>query len=267
MEHTDYVLNEDALSYMEKHGLSRSRFRRLKHISGKTFNNKDELNDFFHIIGIKKEKEVRIVTEGLLIASILSHGINEDIIIVSDDAGQFNVLLHALCWIHAERRLNEIIPINDYQREIIVGIRKEVWNLYSGLKEYKISPSFTKKIVLYLEFDRIFKTITEFEVVNKALQSIYENKKGLLMVLDRPEIPLNNNTSENDVRIIVRKRRVHGGTRSEDGRMCRDTFMSLKKTCLKMGISFQEYLYDRITGANIIPSLHEILKEKSLEGT
>jgi hypothetical protein len=25
--------------------------------------------------------------------------------IVSDDAGQFNVLLHALCWIHAERVL------------------------------------------------------------------------------------------------------------------------------------------------------------------
>jgi len=27
---------------------------------------------------------------------------------MSDDAGQFNILLHALCWIHAKRTINKL---------------------------------------------------------------------------------------------------------------------------------------------------------------
>ena len=38
------------------------------------------------------------------------------------------------------------------------------------------------------------------------------------MVLDRPEIPLHTNGSENDVRCQVTKRKVSGGTRSDMGR-------------------------------------------------
>ena len=47
----------------------------------------------------------QIATEGALLGAALSHGINPRLCIVSDDAGQFNVLCHALCWIHAERVL------------------------------------------------------------------------------------------------------------------------------------------------------------------
>jgi hypothetical protein len=38
----------------------------------------------------------QIATEGALIGSIIEHGISKHLVIVSDDAGQFNVLLHAL---------------------------------------------------------------------------------------------------------------------------------------------------------------------------
>jgi len=58
------------------------------------------------------------------------------------------------------------------------------------------------------------------------------------MVLDRPEIPLNTDGSENDVRCQVTRRKVGGGTRSDAGRDCRDSFLTLAKTCFKLGISF-----------------------------
>ena len=58
------------------------------------------------------------------------------------------------------------------------------------------------------------------------------------MVLDRPEIPLHTNGSENDVRCQVTKRKVSGGTRSDMGRDCRDAFLGLNKTCAKLGIAF-----------------------------
>ena len=87
------------------------------------------------------------------------------------------------------------------------------------------------------------------------------------MVLERPEIPLSNQISENDIRIFVQKRKVHGGTRSELGRKCRDTFISLKKTCRKLGISFNEYLLDRLSGTNKIPLLSDIIRQQILEDT
>ena len=92
---------------------------------------------------------------------------------------------------------------------------------------------------------------------NKKIQKI---KKGLLLVLERPEIPLHNNISENDIRFLAQKRKVHGGTRGGNGQKSRDTFLSLMKTCRKLGISFYDYLYDRISNKNEILPLHSIMQ-------
>ena len=86
----------------------------------------------------------------------------------------------------------------------------------------------------------------------------------LLLVLDRPEIPLHNNLSENDIREYVKKRKISGSTRSEAGRQCRDTFTSLKKTCKKLGVRFWDYLNDRVSGKNAIASLPILMREKAL---
>jgi hypothetical protein len=65
-------------------------------------------------------------------------------------------------------------------------------------------------------------------------------------VLNRPEIPLHTNGSENDVRCHVTRRKVSGGTRSDVGRDCRDTFLGLAKTCAKLRIAFWDYLGSRL---------------------
>ena len=83
-----------------------------------------------------------------------------------------------------------------------------------------------------------------------------------MYALDRPEIPLNNNISENDIRAIVQKRKVHGGTRGAKGILAHDTFMSLKKTAGKLGVSFYEYLFDRIASINDIPLFNEIIAKQ-----
>ena len=80
----------------------------------------------------------------------------------------------------------------------------------------------------------------------------HKNKSELLLVLDRPDIPLHNNGAENAIREYVKKRKISSSTRSELGRRCRDTFTSLKKTCRKLGISFWQYLKDRIEKTGFI---------------
>jgi len=50
-----------------------------------------------------------MATEGALLGSVLARGLSRELVIVSDGAGQFAILLHALCWVHAERLIRKLI--------------------------------------------------------------------------------------------------------------------------------------------------------------
>jgi hypothetical protein len=47
--------------------------------------------------------------------------------------------------------------------------------------------------------------------------------------------------AENDIREYVTRRKISGGTRHDHGRMARDPFTGLKKTCRKLALSFWQY--------------------------
>ena len=91
----------------------------------------------------------------------------------------------------------------------------------------------------------------------------HQKKSELLRVLERPDTPLHNNSSETAARAEVTKRKVSGGTRSDEGRDARNTFLSLKLTCFKLGINFITFLRDRVSGLNEIPKLAEIIRQRS----
>ena len=104
-------------------------------------------------------------------------------------------------------------------------------------------------------------------LLDDVLGRIYKNKKELLLVLDRPEIPIHNNLSESDIREYVKRRKVSGGTRSEIGKRSRDTFTSLKKTARKLGVSFWKYLNDRNSNTEDIPKLGSLIRKTALDST
>lgn len=172
--------------------------------------------------------------------------------------------MHALCWIHAERSINKITPVSDKGKEDLDKVREKLWGLYKDLKAYKVNPDPSEAKRLDQLFDEIFTSKTHSASLNNALKRIHNNKSELLLVLRHPEIPLHNNLSENDIREYVKKRKISGGTRSEAGRRSRDTFTSLKKTCRKHGISFWEYLYDRLKRIGSIPNLADLIVGRSL---
>ena len=263
---TDYVLNEAAFDYMKAHNISRAHIELLSGC-GKTVLETYELwNTALESLGINREMHVRIITEAALLGSILEHGaVNPDLVILSDDAGQFNVLLHALCWIHAERSILKLIAVNDEQREALEAARLRLWDFYRCLKVYKQSPEKKMKQELEQRFDTIFTMTTCYAALNDALKRIHRNRQELLLVLDRPEIPLHNNSSERDIRDMVKKRNISGSTRSELGRLCRDTFASLKKTCRKLGVAFWDYLGDRLGAHNLIPRLPDLMRQRVIE--
>ena len=94
------------------------------------------------------------------------------------------------------------------------------------------------------------------------MNAIHQKKFDLLLVLENPEVPLHNNLSENDIRQFAKLRKISGSSRSELGRRCRDTFLSLKTTYRKLAISFREFLQDRKNGLNQFPPLGDIIQQR-----
>lgn len=145
-------------------------------------------------------------------------------------------------------------------------VQDQIWSLYQDLKSYKnltFDQQQQQKALLEASFDQIFTQNSCFETLNQLLRRLKRRKAELLKVLDRPELPLHNNASEQDIRELVTKRKISGSTRSDEGRRCRDTFASLKKTCRKLGVSFWEYLTDRVSGQKLIPTLGKIIAQKA----
>lgn len=263
--HLDYVLDEDALAYMTAQKLPKSILSLLTALGEITVSDDAAWQQALARWGITQALHVRIVTEGALVGSVLHHGIHPELVIVSDDAGQFNVLLHALCWIHAERTLAKLVGFNEEQARALDNKRTQIWDYYRDLKAYKIAPTAEAQCSLEARFDVIFSERTCFATLNCALERLANNKAELLLVLQRPDVPLHNNPSESDIREYVTRRKRSGSTRSDLGRRCRDTFASLKKTCRKLGISFWHYLQDRFSGANHIPQLSDLVRQRALE--
>ncbi len=261
--HGDYVINADALSYIQRQSFPQPLLAQLAETSDKHLATEADWKWHLEQLGIRKKRHVRIATEGALLGSVLHHGFSKELVILSDDAGQFNILLHALCWIHAERTIHKLIGCSEEEVKAIEDVRDRIWQLYRDLKTYKEMPNEESKVALEKRFDKIFATETCSEVLDAALRRVAKNKEELLLVLDRPDIPLHNNLSESDIREYVKKRKISGSTRSDNGRRCRDTFTSLKKTCRKLGVSFWDYLNDRVSNANKIPPLPDLIRVRA----
>jgi hypothetical protein len=270
--HSDYVINDAALAYMRQRALSGPVIARLAEHPDRFFADQAAWSVDLNQLGISALRvnpdPVTIATEGALWGSIKAHDFLPNTVIVSDDAGQFNVGLHALCWVHAERLIHKLDTFTDEQREAQRKTRDLVWRFYRDLKTYRHNPSKQRKAALRARFDHIFTRKTGFAALDRLLARLHANKQELLMVLDRPEIPLHTNGSENDIRCQVTKRKVSAGTRSDIGRDCRDAFLGLSKTCAKLGIAFWDYLGSRLTVPHPpdVPPLADLVRHRYVSG-
>jgi hypothetical protein len=259
--HGDYVINAAALAYMRERVLAAYVIDQLAEHPDRCFADQRVWNAHLEKLAIAAPNPVLIATEGALWGSVQAHGFLRDAVIISDDAGQFNVGQHGLCWVHTERLVHKLDTFTDQNRAAQSSVRAEIWQLYRDLKAYRCAPSQQHKTLLAAAFDRIFTCKTGFVTLDRLLARLNANKPELLKVLDRPEIPLHTNGTENDIRCHVTRRKVSGGTRSDLGRDARDAFLTLFKTCAKLGISFWDYLGARlkIPGSAVIPPLPELI--------
>jgi hypothetical protein len=244
----DYVVNEAALDYLRAQSVEAAVIARLAAHSDQVFGSQMEW--WQHLlrcsINIFDRPLLQLLNEAATWGALRHHGLMETTVVVSDDAGQFRVAKHALCWVHAERQLQKLMPASPKQAQAVELVRQAIWCFYRSLKLWKQSPSPGAEASFRRQFNRIFGLRTGYTDLDALLARLGRRKAELLRVLERPEIPLHTNASENDLRACVIKRKISGGTMSADGRLARDVMLGLLKTCRKLGLSFFTYLGDRL---------------------
>src|SRR5215210_6155322 len=207
----DHVVDAEALAYMREHALAGSVIALLESHPQRVFPDQTAWAAHLERLGITALRvtpdPVRLATEGALWGAIKAHGLLPETVIVSDDAGQFALGEHALCWVHAERLVHKLETFTDQQRATQAYIRDLIWWFYADLKAYRREPNRRRRAELRTRFDRIFRRRTGFVMLDRLLERLHANKAELLQVLDHPEIPLHTNGSENDIRAQVTRRK------------------------------------------------------------
>ena len=258
-----YAINDVTLAYWERQALARDVVEKLS-AGPRQFVAEAAWQDHLTALGITAERHVRLATEGALLGQLIEQGVSPDLVILSDGAPQFDLLVHAACWIHVERPLARLVPYHDAHRLAVEAVRQQIWELYQDLKTCRERPDPSQKQALTARFEQLVNQPTDYPTsIGQVLKTMREHQADLLRVLAQPAVPLHNNGTESIIRGYVKTRKISGSTRSDLGRQCRDTFASLKKTCRKLGVSFWAYLQDRLPGLGRLPRLGDLIRERA----
>lgn len=263
----NYLCNSAALCYMQVQGLSKPHRKLLLQLPQDTPMSEEALTDYLQALAPKLgPRQINTIKEGMAIAAYQAQ---EDFpvleLLVCDAAPQFRWLTVelGLCWIHDGRHYAKLMPRLAHHQKLLADFSKSYWDYYKELLAYQKAPTAQEAQRLEGVFDALFCRVTGYEALDDRIEKTRAHKENLLMVLSHPEIPLHNNAAELAARRRVRKRDVSFGPRSELGKSCWDSFMTLSATAKKLGVNFYHYLQDRLSQAGEIPSLAALIRERA----
>ena len=137
---------------------------------------------------------------------------------------------------------------------------------YDRLRRWRASPGEAEAEALGEEFDALFSGEgIAFEGLRKRMALTRASKQELLLCLTDASIPLENNEAERSLREVVLKRKISYGTRSATGSRAWSVMLTLVETARKQGVEVYGYLYDRLSGERVMPSLAECIRAQAAQ--
>jgi len=262
----EFLYNSEAISLLDSFKLAKKTRQAVDEALEKdmTYDEKS-FNSQLEIIKLGPQQRTRVM-EACAIAAYREQEEKPVIkILMCDDAPQFKLLTEelTLCWVHDGRhykKLNPVVPLHKTLREEFLT---KYWLYYRQLKDYKNTPDPNKAIELTQQFEPLFSTRTGYQQLDDRIAKTLAKRKELLLVLKYPELPLHNNASELGARVQARARDISLHTMSEDGTKIKDTFMTISQTAKKLGVRTYDYIRDRVSGELKLPSLAQLIHEKS----
>src|SRR5262249_20579100 len=129
--------------------------------------------------GITNQRYVRLATEGALLGGLIERGVMPSLVVLSDGAPQFDLLVHASCWVHAERPLARLVPHHDAHRQVIEQVRAQIWQLYQDLKVYRQQPQEQHIPDLEARFDALCQQRTTYPNIDAVLKEMHQHRAEL----------------------------------------------------------------------------------------
>jgi hypothetical protein len=264
-----FLLNAEALGYLERVGLSNVMHKRLSQLPRDQVLSEASLHTLLdtHLPTLGPQQRTWILEAMLVAAYHAEVGSPVVRLLLCDDAPQFKWITDALalCWIHDGRHYKKLEPVLAPHRAALEGFLKDYWAFYHQLLTYRQAPTEHERARLECAFDSLFAFRSAYWALNDRIDKTRAKKAELLQVLEHPELPLHNNEAELGARMRVRKRDVSFGPRTPDGVKAWDTFMTLAATAKKLGVSFYSYVHDRILGEQTIPPLADLIAARAAD--
>jgi hypothetical protein len=264
-----FLLDEDALAYLDALGIAQLRRKQVLKLPRDQMLSEATLIGLLavHLPGVGAQTR-KWILEALAVSAY--HAQSEVPVVrllMCDDAPQFQWVTDdlALCWVHAGRHFKKLEPCVALHRKELERFQKAFWAYYHELRCYAEAPTVGERERLEDTFEVLFGRRTGYWALDERIALTRAKKVELLVVLSHPEVPLHNNPAELGARQRVRKRDVSFGPRTREGSRAWDTFMSLAATTKKLGVSFYQYIQDRILETNQIPPLAELIDARAAE--
>ena len=262
-----FLINEEALGYVEVCGLSAVRRRQLGQLPAGTSVDEATMQALLeaHLPGLGPQQRHWILSATAVAAYHTDLEFPVVRLLVCDDAPQFTLVTDelALCWVHEGRHYKKLAPYVPHHRALVEDFVQRFWTYYDQLLAYRERPMPEEAMRLDGEFEAVFATVTGYSALDERIAKTRAKKGCLLRVLAHPEIPLHNNPAELGARARVRKRDVSFGPRTREGAKAWDTFMTLAVTATKLGVSFYHYVHDRVSSAYQMPSLADLIAARA----
>ena len=178
-------------------------------------------------------------------------------LLIGDDAPQWAMLTEelALCWVHDGRAYKKLMPRSVQHHQELGQFLTRYWVYYRELLAYQSARCLSEAIRLRADVKRLFATATGYAALDARIAIMAEKHRGLLLVLEHPEIPLHNNLAELAVRRRVRKRAVSGGARTVTGAQRWDVGQTLVATARQLKVNVYRYIADRHSAHMAMPAL------------
>lgn len=251
-----YYVNEAMIHHLFRCGVEDDVLNLFEGYRGKRYLEKKGLSRLFNTLGLVSKQLRKQCLEAGLVGFISEEILKPHQVLLSDRAGQFCIFDHADCWAHVERPLRSIVPTSPQVEEELTTVRNAIWTLYRLVAEASLTQSNREEVY------RLYDALVEMKSISPEIMSVIEvfrNRRfDLLKALDHPGLPLHNNDSERDIRRVVKRRVISGGTKSELGRKFRDGLATLKQTCFRLGQSFWDFSLEWFRGQP--PDLAEIVR-------
>lgn len=149
---------------------------------------------------------------------------------------------HQWCWAHLIREAKRIAEVDPKPRTR--ALRDRLRALHRDALAAQSSQDASARHGIRVRFGKLIydADLRRHIEVRRILDRMWLRTHGLLRFLDDPTLPADNNAAERDLRKLVLRRKVSGGTRSPDGSRTVAHWLSVTQTLAKQRSSLAEYL-------------------------